>query len=372
MVDIKSLTLRDIRQEEWAQKWLKTKFGILYICPRGGKIKTSINCFRSFDNPKILIIYPIQTIKDSWEKDFISWDYDSSNVTYSTTASLWKLAEKPEFYDIIVVDEIHMLSEANLNELKVLIDYGNKVILGLSGTISDETRYNIYDITKLPILAYYSIEQGVKEKVITNYEITVILVDLDNKVKHIKLFKNSKFEITELKAYNDITSFIDKLKEDGKNTGLLPIQRMHILKKSISKLNMTKRLIDKFKKERVLVFCGVTEIADKLGIPVYHSKNKDNKLKEDFCNGVGNHMATVDMFEAGVTIKPINRAILNSFDSNPENLSQRISRLTGFEYENENKIAKIYIIATETIELKWLRKAFEFFDDNKIKYIKII
>jgi hypothetical protein len=78
------------------------------------------------------------------------------------------------------------------------------------------------------------------------------------------------------------------------------------------------------------------------------------------------------MFEAGVTVKPINRAIINSFDSNPENLSQRISRLTGFEYDNPDKKAKVYIICTDTVEKRWLSKALEFFDQSKVKYVKII
>ena len=69
--DTKPLTLRDIRQEEWAAAWLKTKFGIIYVCPRAGKIRTTINCLQKFTDPKILIIYPIETIKKSWEEDFI-------------------------------------------------------------------------------------------------------------------------------------------------------------------------------------------------------------------------------------------------------------------------------------------------------------
>ena len=38
------MTLRDQRQAEFADKWIKNgKFGILNLCPRFGKIRTSIN-----------------------------------------------------------------------------------------------------------------------------------------------------------------------------------------------------------------------------------------------------------------------------------------------------------------------------------------
>ena len=364
--------LRDQRQEEFANEWLKTKFGILYLCPRFGKIRTSLLCLRTFNRPKVLIIYPIETIKTSWIQDLQKWGYDEADITYTTTASLWKFAENPELYDVIIADEIHAFSPANLQELKSLIDYGNGVVLGLSGTISMKTEFEIEDATGLKVVAHYPIEQAIKEQVITDYEITVIMTELDNKVAHCKMYKSSKTLMTERALYYALTKKIEDCASQLKDPGLLRIQRMHVLRKSIAKLEMAKRLIDKFKDERVLVFCGLTDIADRLGIPVYHSKKKDDDLKQDFCAGKGNHLATVDMFEAGVTVKPINRAIINSFDSNPENLSQRISRLTGFEYDNPQKIAKVYIICTDTVEKKWLSKALEFFDQSKVKYIRII
>ena len=121
--------------------------------------------------------------------------------------------------------------------------------------------------------------------------------------------------------------------------------------------------------QRALVFSGTIEIADQLGIPVFHSKAKDIEVRDAFCRGEGDYLSTVDMFEAGVTVKPIKVAIISSFDSNPENLAQRISRLTGFEYDNPSKVAKIYIVCTDTIEKGWLTKALEFFDLSKVTYI---
>lgn len=361
--------LRDRRQEQFAKVWLKSRFGILYLCPRFGKIKTTIHCLKELGDPEVLIIYPIETIKTSWEEDLKKWSYDSSKVSYCTTASLWKLAENPRKYDVIVMDEIHLFSPANLMEMKALIDFGNSQVLGLSGTISKDTEAELLDCTKLKVLARYPIEQAIKEKVITDYEIHVALIDLDDKVKHVQPYKKSpKYVVTEKFRYGQLTDKIIELRKTGDDLGMLPLQRMHVLNKSIAKLSLTKKLLNKYKDERILVFCGITSMADKLGIPVYHSKAKDEQLKNDFCAGKGNHLATVDMFEAGVTVKPINKAIINAFDSNPENLSQRISRLTGYEYDNPDKKAVVYIICTNTIERKWLTKALEFFDQSKVKY----
>lgn len=384
------MSLRDQRQLEYANVWLKSKFGILNLCPRFGKIKTAINCLNAMNEPKTLIVYPVETIKKSWQDDFIKWGY-KGHVSYCTTASLWKLAESPEYYDVMIMDEVQMFSPANLKEMKALIDFGNTQVMGLSGTISIKTEKEIMEAIKLPILAEYSIDKGIRERVITDYKIHVVMTDLDYTEKYIipsKKYPN--FKVTEFDRYNYITKQIEELKEENRydneaarvsaelagvpyeripvDLGLLPLQRMHILKKSRAKLAMTKWLMNRYKGERLLIFCGVTEIADSLSVPVYHSKNKDEEVKDAFCAGVGDILATVDMFEAGVTIKPINRAILNSFDSNPENLAQRISRLTGFEYNSPEKVAMIYIICTNTVERDWLEKALEFFDLTKVTY----
>jgi hypothetical protein len=118
------------------------------------------------------------------------------------------------------------------------------------------------------------------------------------------------------------------------------------------------------------VFCGVTKIADELGIPVYHSKAGDKQVFDDFASGVGNHLAVVKIGNTGVTYKPLNRVIINYFDSNGENLAQKINRCMAMEYDTPEKKAYIYIISSvEDVERKWLKRALEFFDKDKIKYI---
>ena len=134
---------------------------------------------------------------------------------------------------------------------------------------------------------------------------------------------------------------------------------------------MALNLLKKHKDERILVFCGVTKIADALGIPVYHSKAGEKKVFDDFAAGNGaNHLAVVKIGNTGVTYKPLNRVIINYFDSNAENLAQKINRCMAMEYNNPDKKAHIYIISTnESVEQKWLNKALEFFDKSKIKYL---
>lgn len=357
-------TLRDKRQQEFANKWWNSgKHGILHLCPRFGKIRTSIHILNYMNNPKVLIAYPDNKIKESWKADFDELQYNDENVTYTTHLSLKKHTK--ELYDIVIIDEIHLLSEAQIVSCEELFRK-NLNILGLTGTLSKTTEQTLKQELKLPVIAEYSIETGIKEGVITDYEITVITVPLDN-VTPLRFGAKIK---TEKKQFDAFTWIINKMQREYGDAMFMRLNRMRIIQNSIAKLNKTKQLLAKHPNERILVFCGVTKVADKLGIPSYHSKTSDKNIFTDFAEGKGNHLAVVRIGNTGITYKPLHRVIINYFDSNGENLAQKINRCMAFEYNNPDKKAHIYIISTnEPVELKWLSKALEFFDQKKIKYL---
>jgi len=357
-----TLTLRDRRQAEFAQVFLDhAEFGILNLCPRFGKIFTTINILEKLDDDiNILIAYPDLKIKSAWEEDFKKRKYKNPNITYTTHLSIKK--HTAGFYDLVVLDEIHLLSEAQIEAVKELQCVS---VLGLTGTLSSHTEETLGLELKLPVLATYSIDQAIKEGVITDYEITVVGVPLDNKRKNDYKGKLK----TEKQQFDSYGWVIDQLERKGQNTMFLRLARMRVIQNSLAKMEKTRALLAKHKDERVLVFCGLTSIADELGIPVYHSKSGDKDVFEDFANGDGNHLAVVKIGNTGVTYKPLNRVIINYFDSNAENLAQKINRCMAMEYNTPDKKAHIYIVCTvEDVERKWLKKALEFFDKDKIKY----
>ena len=357
------MTIRDKRQKEFADVWLKEKHGILNLCPRFGKIYTSINILKQLKPKSILIAYPDNKIKDSWQSDFEDRGYDDSNVTYSTHLSLKKLVDNE--YDIIIIDEIHLLSEAQIEVCKDLFS-NNACILGLTGTLASDTERTLEEELDLHVIATYPIEKAIEEGVIVDYEINVIRVPLDNSV-----YNDYKGKLkTEKKHYDGLSWVINKLQNSGTDTMFMRLARMRLIQSSLAKTNATKRLLAAHKDERVLVFCGTTAVADSLGIPSYHNKSKEKEIFEDFAEGKGNHLAVVKIGNTGVTYKPLDRVIINYFDSNAENLAQKINRCMAMEYNTPDKKAHIYIVSSnEPVELKWLQKALEFFDKNKIKYI---
>ena len=357
------LTLRDKRQQEFAQIFLDHgEFGILNLCPRFGKIFTSINILEKLDKDiNILIAYPDLKIKAAWEEDFKKRKYKNQNITYTTHLSIKK--HTAGFYDLVILDEIHLLSEAQIEAVKELQCVS---VLGLTGTLSSWTEKTLNSELQLSVLARYPIEQAIEEGVITDYEITVVSTALDN--TRLNDYKGK--HRTEKKQFDSYGWVIDQLERQNKPTMFLRLARMRIIQNSIAKMELTRKLLAKHKDERVLVFCGLTKIADELGIPVYHSKAGEKDTFESFAAGEGNHLAVVKIGNTGVTYKPLNRVIINYFDSNGENLAQKINRCMAMEYNTPDKKAHIYIVSsTEEVEKKWLKSALEFFDKDKIKYI---
>jgi len=360
------MTLRDKRQKEFADVWMNTgKFGILNLCPRFGKIRTTINILNSLKPKSVLIAYPDVKIKTSWQTDFEDCGYNDDDVTYTTHLSLAK--HKDNTYDMVVIDEIHLLSDNQLIATKDLLKRNN-VVLGLTGTLSKWTEKILDEGLDLPVVAEYPISVAIEEGVIVDYEIFVHTVPLDNK----KMIDYKGKKRTEKKQFDAYTWGIEQAEKRNQNSMFLRLSRMRVIQNSIAKQEFTRNLLKKYEDERILVFCGVTSIADNLGIPSYHSKSSEKTVFEEFVSGKGNHLAVVKIGNTGVTYKPLNRLIINYFDSNAENLAQKINRCMAFEYNNPDKKAHIHIIcSSEQVEVRWLKKALEFFDKNKIKFVSL-
>lgn len=357
--------LRNQRQQEFAKEWgICGEFGILYLCPRFGKIFTAINILEDFPlDIKILIAYPDKEIEKSWKADFKKRGYDNKNITYTTHLSMYKYED--EKFDIIFIDEIHLLSEAQIESARIMLML-NRTVCGLTGTMTEETEKTLNYELGLRVCAYYPIELGIKEGVITDYQITVLKVPLDNTVTG--MFK--KPERTEKKQFEALTWIVNKQTYGGDNSMFMRLARMRVIQNSIAKRNKTIEVLKKNANKRALVFCGTIQMAESLGIDAFHSKSKDKELFQKFANGEGKHLAVVKIGNAGTTYLPLDFVIMNYFDSNAENFAQKVNRCMGMEYSTPDKKAHIFIISTdEKVELAWLKKALEFFDPNKVKYV---
>lgn len=353
--------IREVRQGEAKEAYLASnRKSILNCAPRFGKIKTTIEIMKELGVERPLISFPRNDIAEGWKSDFKKFGFDVE-VDYVTFTSMKKKIEGD--YDFFVIDEIQ---EASSNQMKVmdyLVSIDTLPCVGLSGTITATTEKDIIRGLGLTICYKYEIDKAVAEGILSDYHIYVHQVDLDNKIGYCGAKKK-----TEKEYFKALVAVKDKMK--GQQKWFMEMKQINVLQNSISKLEKTKELIDKYRSERLLIFTGLTEIADKLGVPVYHSKSKDRKLFLDFCAGIGDHCATVNMLQAGITVLPIDKGIVNYFSGAPEATTQKICRFLGTEMQRPNKKAEIHLVSSkEKFELFRLQTALSFFESSKITYL---
>jgi len=250
------MTLRDKRQKEFADIWLNHRFGILDLCPRFGKIYTTINILEQLpDNIDILIAYPDKKIQESWEEDFKKRGYVNPNITYTTHLSIHKYEDQK--FDLVIIDEIHLLSEAQIEACKMLLLI-NRDVLGLTGTLSDKSAETLLYSLGLKTIGYYPVEQGIKEGVIVDYKIIVHKVPLDDKRRGMFKKKNR----TEKAQWKALSWVIKQKTYGGEDTMFLRLARMRLIQSSEAKRLKTIELLEQHKDERILVFCGTIKISD--------------------------------------------------------------------------------------------------------------
>lgn len=342
------------------------------IAARVGKIRIVLN-YITKPNDKVLIVYPEKDIKQSWVNEFPKIGYDNKNVKYSTTRSIGKIKEE---VDYLILDEYHSYSVNQINDIKRYIkEHGIEKVIGLSGSISPKTEETWLNMTGMEIKVVYPIEQAISDGIISDYEIEVHRIPL-SVVPDLKRYSKAKgtYYISEKKSF-DSMSFLIKMEEaedrpNWEKLKTLRFNRMNLIKKSPTKLKYTKKLLEERKEERILVFMGLIDMADDLGIPSYHSESKDETDKEAFLKGNIKKLAIINKLNMGTTFPSLSMSIINFFDSNPENMFQKINRITCLEYDNPEKKAKVIIVSSnEDAEQKWLNSALSFFNPEKIKYV---
>lgn len=357
------MELKSKYQNKWSDIFIdKGNKGLLAIAPRAGKTRLALKIATKTNCKRILVAYPDNKIKNSWLKDVKETDFQC-DIVYTTYLSLYKHIGK---YDYVFLDEIHQTSEAQRTEIAKLLSI-NERWAGLSGSLGNQTIKELNQYFKARVIVDYPIEQAIKDGLISNYEIHVVTCKLDDKIT----FKNKKGKlVTEKKMSDNYGYVIDMLRNQGKSTMFAALGRMRLIQKSIGKINKTKELLEQFKNERVLIFNGLTTTANSFGSLVHHSKNEN---EEEFIKFATNqskfkHLAVVKIGNSGVNFVDLDKIILNYFDSNEENTTQKICRALLLD-ENPDKVAKIYIVCTnEDYERKWLQKSLRMFIQSKIYY----
>lgn len=355
------------RQNEIQQEYIdksveffqENNCGYLDLAMRLGKCRISIEILKRLFpyDCTLLVCYPDNKLKKTWEDEFMLWSYFNINISFVNFSSVKNYIDLD--FDFVIIDEYHSASSFERACLKQII--GTTKSLLLSGTISQETKKE----WNVPLIAKYSTLEGIEEGILADYQITVHLIELDNKI----LVKDSKGKLlTEKQKYRNYSYVIENMKRNGKDFMFMALNRNRLSQGSLGKLNYLKKLLNSLKDRRVLVFTGLAKAADQIGIPSYHSKSKNDQNFVLFKEEKINHLALASMGKMGVTYPNLDCVILSNFTGNSEETSQILNRAIKLDYHN--KVADLHILClNEDPELKKIQQSLKMMDKNKIKYV---
>jgi superfamily II DNA or RNA helicase len=341
--------------------------GIAEVAPRVGKCKISIDALNLIKSPKkVLIMAPKTPIFDSWKSDIKRWGLqDKITVDYVWSNSIYK---NTEHYDLIIADEIHEYNENVLKALYARRKEGTK-ILGLTGTLDGNSKDFIRFHLGIGPIYTYTVEQAIKDKIVADYKIYCVGVDLDDVSKNVVSgTKEKPFMQTEKQAYtywdNQYVKAMNR--QQYKSQKFLMSKRRDVIYNSHTKFLAAKYITSKV--DRCIIFSGYQKIADKLGDAPYHSKS-DKQSLQDFQDGKIDKLSAVSMISMGVTISDLKIAVFNQLKSGENLAVQQAMRAMNIDGD---KIATIYIIYLKgTRDEIWLNSALNGFEKSKISYCSL-
>lgn len=361
------MTKHDEVQNEAVEKGVEfyktNNKGYYDLCMRFGKIYTVFKLLRRlYDyDCTILVAFPNNSIRDEWQYQSHKWGYVNPNITYVNFSSLHKYKDK--IFDFFCIDEMHAASHLERSYChQIMTNSSETKTLGLSGTISNETKgeWGLKEIAK------YTTIDGISDGIIADYSIEVHLVDLDNKITTKNKAGKPK---TEKQRYDGYSWIIAKKRKEGENTMYLALARNRLSLSSIGKLNYVKKLLKTLENKRVIIFTGLADVADNIGIASYHSKSTSNINFIQFQAGIVNQLALAEIGRIGVSFKNLDYVIMLNPVYNQETMAQTVNRAIQLDYKD--KCAQIIITCiNEEPEIKKVQEGLGMLDKSKIIWKK--
>ncbi len=377
--------------DEWINK--KGKGSIIYSTGTG-KTEIAFECARKMaslileQNPQIVfkILFLVPRIilieqninrlaKYGIKKENIGVYYgekkDIKEITFSTYQSIIKNFDLIKQSDMIILDEMHMVSETAKKFSRifyVLQTNPDILILGLTATIDeDDLRYSKI-MNLIPPIKKYMIKDAVNDGRLSEPKI---------------IFKPVQMNLEERRIYEETTTAIKEISLKIKSSNPLVISRLlktggprarlaklwfesvykrkKLLTETKSKLNEAVNIVKNHPTEKIMIFSETIESIDKISetlkknnIPsqVIHNKVK-TKERQEILNVWGQNffiLLSVHTLEIGFDIPSVGIAIIVSNTKNINQLIQRIGRV--IRKTNEKTQSLIYVVYVDNTKDK--------------------
>ena len=328
-----------------------TVFKILFLVPRIVLIEQNI---------KRLIKYGIKKEKIGV---YYGEEKNIKEITFSTYQSIIKNFDLLRQSDMIILDEMHMISETAKKFSKIfdiLYDNYDKLILGLTATIDENDPKYSKIMNLIPPVKKYMLKEAVNDGRLS--EPHVILKPVKLNLEERRIYEQTTSTIKDISLQLKVANplIVSKLlKTGGPRARLAKLwfanvhKRKKLLNETNSKLNESVNIVKNHPKEKIMVFSetiesinNISAILQKNKIPskVIHNKVK-TKERQDILDSWGITyfvLLSVHTLEIGFDIPSVSIAIIVSNTKNIHQLIQRIGRVV--RKTDEKSKSLIYVV----------------------------
>lgn len=270
-------------------------------------------------------------------------------------------------FDILIVDEGHHLFAPIF--IKLIENNTFKKIYILTATLArDDNRHKLKDKYGLKFINGIDYETGIKEKLLSKFEVEDVFVDLteyeQQQLDKIQSFIDIHFHKS---PFNNNFNLVNALANKGNfianELRRCFLKRKYILNCAVNKIQKVVQVLSQNNFKQCLIYCEyidqANDIYDVIKLhftsTIYHSKIKDrDKNLEDFRNDKYKVLISVKALDEGFNLPQIDSAIIASSSLQERQTIQRIGRPLRYQ---EGKTAKIYNLVVENSkEESWLKK----------------
>jgi superfamily II DNA or RNA helicase len=308
-------------QLEALQALRDSSFRGIVILPTGtGKSFVLIEALRELYKPGMSVLYTCDSIRlrdSDFDKELEKWDAQeySSLMEKECYASAYKFEGR--HYNILLADEGDYGLTPSYSKLfsENTFDY----IIFVSATL--EAKKRVIASTIAPIVYERKLKEIEENKVINKTQFYYVPYLLNEKENNTYLEYNKRFH--HLLNGPETAYTANQLK-------FLTFERLHFLASLDSSAYICKELIKDIKakkpESRILIFCGMTEQADRICPYTYHTKNQEDNYLDRFNNGEINEVAVCGKVDRGINLNGVNVTVMENVTTSETKMIQKFGR----------------------------------------------
>lgn len=316
------------------------------LLPTGsGKARLMIEIAKILNPATILYLCDGIRLRDKdFKAEMVKWG--AAHLIPRTTFHCYKGAytKVGEKYDLLLADEFDFGLTPKYRKVFDNNTFGKRIFM--SATLDDAKRKLIKRLA--PVVFERTPKEIIDQGVVNGVRFWFVNYNLSYQENGYYLMYNSEFK----KLLNEV-----RTKEVEIKLNWLKIQRKQFLSRLQSSLEVTKWLLTNLRQnkpnEKVLIFCGLSEQADKVCKHAYHSNNNEDQFLQAFDAGEILQLAVVDKVNRGLNINAIRHIIMECTGSSKTRLTQRLGRGARLAVDD---VLNVYILIPWFMSLRGERK----------------